>query len=506
MQSNLASTNWRQQHKTKGWGLAKATIVNQGDRCKCKCPAEARKKEQEEYSRQPIISRLLNFFDTDNCRSLSGWVDRLLRGHRFVLDLLVEAMDKPSLDDVYNQLSPTKYFCALFIMVISCSLSFCGSMTIAYLILRKRLWQRDFFQRTMLGLCVADLVSTSGTFIQPMLLPRFTKLPLAIGNVGSCEAGAFLSLFVWSSYLYSAEISIYFLLTIRYNWKEERIKDVLEPWVHIFPWVVPFLLGSISVALDSFNPSSVLGLCTFASFPVDCRTTGECERGGYDILRFVLWPASAIACAAAFCGIGCTWLVFSHVRNQSRRNNRFDFEFSAGSNSDAAHLREKKIRAVAWQALFYAVGFMNAFLVPLLSTIAVFYITASKERIFHQNDTAFPFLTMLATYMFFPVQGFVNWIVYTRPILFRWKDCHPDRSWLWCYRQLLACRPTPWTSRTAHLTHTTNEHHTPQGQERRNSYVDSVGHRPESMTTPSTTEVQNGFSHHVHGKSDEIFA
>jgi hypothetical protein len=365
-------------------------------------------------------------------------------------------------EDVYNQLSPAKYYSALVIVIISCLLSIIGSITIAYLIVRKRLWQKDFFQRIMLCLCVADLISTVATLFQPLVLPRFTRLPLAFGTVRSCEAAAFLSLFVWASYLYSAEISLYFLLTIRYHWKEDRIKSVLEPWVHILPWVFPLILGSVALAFSCFNPSSVLGVCTFATYPVDCRLIHDdpdaCERCGYDKLRFVLWPAGAMAVVAASIGFIGTWLVFWTVRNQSRRSNRFDYEVSSGSKKTStmtAH-REKRIRAVAWQAFFYAMGFMNAFFVPLVSMFLVFYITASRERIYTQNDSGLPFFTMLLMYAFYPVQGFINWMVYCRPIIVRWKDCHQDRSWWWCYQQLLACRPTPWTARTAHLTHTVN--------------------------------------------------
>jgi hypothetical protein len=410
-------------------------------------------------------------------------------------------------EDVYNQLSAAKYYSALVVMVISCLLSILGSLTIAYLILRKGLWKKDFFQRIMLGLCVADLISTMATLVQPLLMPRFTRVPVALGNVHTCEAVAFLSLFVWASYLYSAEISLYFLLTIRYNWKEVRIKSVLEPWVHIFPWVIPLVIGSASLALTSFNPSSVLGVCTFASYPVDCRISDDpnaCERGSYETLRFVLWPAAGIATVAATCGFVWTWLVFRTVRDQSRRNHQFDYEFSVRGASTMAARREKRIRAVAWQAFFYTMGFMNAFLVPLLSTIIVFYITANRERIYTQNDSALPFLTMLAMYAFFPVQGFVNWIVYTRPILVRWKDCHQDRSWWWCYRQLLACRPTPSTDRTAHLTHTVNPDKSyaipSRGKEGRQEG------KLEEQREPSLSEDQNTFSGHHKSTSDEVTA
>lgn len=85
--------------------------------------------------------------------------------------------------------------------------------------------------------------------------------------------------------------------------------------------------------------------------------------------------------------------------------------------------------------------------------------------------------------IFFPLQGFLNMIVFVRPKVLRWKDAHPELSTSRIFWNILRVQPTPTTQRTKHLVAagninhngSTQELHTaPDSNSRASSLVDST--------------------------------
>jgi len=75
--------------------------------------------------------------------------------------------------------------------------------------------------------------------------------------------------------LYTAAITIYFLLSIRYRYKEFELAR-LEKWVHPVIWFVGISTATAGIPLKLYNPK--VQWCWIASLPRGCVGDG-CVRG-----------------------------------------------------------------------------------------------------------------------------------------------------------------------------------------------------------------------------------
>lgn len=321
-------------------------------------------------------------------------------------------------------------------------LSIYGSVSIIVIIIKKKAWNY-LFQRIVLGLSVADIVATTAAILQPFLVPSSTGLKFAIGNQGTCTMVGFFFIFALTANIYSAELSLFYMVTVSYHWSAAKASKILEPWVHLVPWVPPIILGSFGLFYGAFNPSVAFGICYFNHYPLDCQMNPEidCTRGA-NAARIALAVAACPVGAAAV-GIICTWTVFRTVRKQSQRCERYAF---------ATMVHMKRQESVAWQAVWYTAAFLNCFLVNLIASLMALYYTSTAEGLHKLSQS--PKLvssTLILLHIFYPIQGFLNWIIFVRPTLIRWKDAYPYHTWSWAYAQILAGRPTPTTRRTEYL-------------------------------------------------------
>ena len=140
------------------------------------------------------------------------------------------------------------------------------SLTI-YLIKRERRWRTNTFfeEGIILGLSVADLISSRGMFLQPYLTSNL--LLSSVPSTAARELALSLGFLAPSSFMYSSPLVIYFSTVVR----RDRIVDVkpARSWellIHAVIWVGGLVLatsGSISnpsgaaVAADSYALSTM---------------------------------------------------------------------------------------------------------------------------------------------------------------------------------------------------------------------------------------------------------
>jgi hypothetical protein len=155
-------------------------------------------------------------------------------------------------------------------------LSMIGSGCVMYMA-RRRLDQ--LMQRLVFGMSLSDFFSSLILFIFPFFLPPETGYWLGRGNEASCSAlGFFWMWFMASACFYNAFLSIYFLATVRYNWKEERrltgSRQCIPTWeimAHIMTQLL-FLSFSIMAAVKkNIRPHELLPLCTIGNYPWGCE-------------------------------------------------------------------------------------------------------------------------------------------------------------------------------------------------------------------------------------------
>jgi hypothetical protein len=79
-------------------------------------------------------------------------------------------------------------------------------------------------------------------------------IPQAQGNAATCNVQGFLmTVGYWVGSLYNCSICFYYLAIIRYNKKDEYIKNKLERWFHDISIVYPLLVGIIIIAMKGYN-------------------------------------------------------------------------------------------------------------------------------------------------------------------------------------------------------------------------------------------------------------
>jgi hypothetical protein len=278
------------------------------------------------------------------------------------MDWFLRALETTDIDEQpYQQyLSDAQYIAAFSAGIFSCTLSLFGSSSIIYLIFKTKSFKL-LYHRIIFGLSIMDIVFTSAMFLQPFLLPTNTNFMFAAGNEQTCKLVAFFMQFFIAVYIYNAELSIYFLMTIRYGKSEEELSRKLEPYIHIVPIFVAVIFGILGVVLGIFKPSVLFSACKFNPSPDQADQKG------------IHWAHNIITILAILVALVCTWLIYWTVHRQTIRSSQWSF-------TEAMQREEKsRTRAVAVQAIWYTVVLMIGFGTLLLSSISS-NIYASKYQ------------------------------------------------------------------------------------------------------------------------------
>lgn len=293
---------------------------------------------------------------------------------------------------------------------------------------------------------MADCITSIVVMLQGPLLPEETLFPIAIGNARTCEVVGFFFMASLASAVYNCALTLYFLVMVRCGWTENKAKKSFLPWIHCLAVVSVLSFGVAGLTTQSFNPNIIIVTCGFAPSPGNCLSDDNvpCQRGEMAGLLFRLF--NSILISLSLCSIACLWLLYVFVNGQTRRNRRFDFaQHQQRSGAPAVESQvNKRDRAVLVQACCYTVASLNIFLTV---GIALIYrnivLEASDFDLFRMYDSTHYFLFRLGITVFFPLQGFFNWVIFVRPVLYQWKKSVPGKSFLWAYGEMLRGRQPP---------------------------------------------------------------
>jgi hypothetical protein len=279
--------------------------------------------------------------------------------------------------------------------VFTAPFSVLGSSLIIYDILAgRRTTLKSVYRRLMLGMSILDLiVSLSMTVFGPWAVPEEASY-YAIGarwTFRTCEVSGFLLNFLFGTMWYSAFLAVYFLLRIKFEWKEKTIARYVEPVAHIACTLMPLIGGAIAVANDYINPVEILpGFCWIYEYPPGCLSDHEvdCIRGE-DAYEFT---SSAGVAGPLFIVIFIAMVLITlKVRQTELRIRRY----AGGHNRELELTKQTGI-----QALFYIGAFFLTFF-PLVM-LDLLWNVRYKGYYFYFAVLA-KFLT--------PLQGFFNaWI------------------------------------------------------------------------------------------------
>lgn len=332
-------------------------------------------------------------------------------------------------------LYPWQYKTIVVMLAVSGTLSILGSGWIIAAVGRKAVTKPNAkFERIMLGLSVADILGSTSSLLQPFLLPSYSQLPFAIGNDATCSFLGFSFYANAASTVYSAMLIIHFWGSVTPRPCQDSECSIQREllWTHTLPWLTWIILAGIALRWDSYNPSHVIGLC-LSDHPLDTATL--------EVLETSVWPLvlRMLSCLVFFVSAGVSMALLRRmyllVQAQERSNQQHQFS----SEVPRTTWENRRLRRAWVQAVSYALACFN-------SLFAVGLAALEKELFFDHlgwRNTSVFFVLTAYLYLMFPLQGFLNFIIFLRRVVVLWREGSPQRSFFWCTMQALLLRPLP---------------------------------------------------------------
>ena len=306
-----------------------------------------------------------------------------------------------------------------------------SSLIVAEVSLSERKRNRCY-HRIMFGMSICDIIASICYFLGRWPLPSDAAfLAGGVGTQETCTAQGFFGQSVLATVSYNAVLSIYYLLVVTFGWREDRLKKY-EPLFHSVPLGVWLGTGISGIVLEIFNPAFFN--CWIAPYPINCAAYGEigddrppCTRGYLaPIFQWAFFYAPIWAIIFAVSVI--MFIVYWSVLKVERKNDRYSIQFTArqdssiefcktdGSIRSASLISRKYSRKVASQGLWYLLPFYITW---------IFAVATELTEIF--TGKYYDPLVVLVSF-FVPFQGFLNFIVYKRPLFVQYREIHPDWS------------------------------------------------------------------------------
>jgi len=302
---------------------------------------------------------------------------------------------------------------------------FCSGLIIFDIYHDKRRLKK-LYHRLLLALSITDTFTSFSYALSTWPIPLDSpNIYAALGTQATCTAQGFFIQASIATPMYNAMLSIYYLLTVRYGWKENQLKKV-EKYFFGIPIMFGLATAVASVVLKLFNNANLW--CWISPLPLTCKGSlfnngiNDCERGNnaslYRFLFFYgpLWFVIITASIAMF-------LLYTSVRKTEQQAAKWSLATRLEKTARLKH--SQKVRR---QAFFYLMAFYVAWLPgTLLRTIQTINTSA---------DTSVLLFIFAITG---PFQGTLNFLVYVRPKYLKYRKKHPENLCLVMQMMVFPC-------------------------------------------------------------------
>jgi len=302
---------------------------------------------------------------------------------------------------------------------------FCSGLIIFDIYHDKRRLKK-LYHRLLLALSITDTFTSFSYALSTWPIPLDSpNIYAALGTQATCTAQGFFIQASIATPMYNAMLSIYYLLTVRYGWKENQLKKV-EKYFFGIPIMFGLATAVASVVLKLFNNANLW--CWISPLPLTCKGSlfnngiNDCERGNnaslYRFLFFYgpLWFVIITASIAMF-------LLYTSVRKTEQQAAKWSLATRLEKTARLKH--SQKVRR---QAFFYLMAFYVAWLPgTLLRTIQTINTSA---------DTSVLLFIFAITG---PFQGTLNFLVYVRPKYLKYRRKHPENLCLVIQMIIFTC-------------------------------------------------------------------
>ena len=355
----------------------------------------------------------------------------------------------------------TKTFTA--VQITFSTISFLASIAILIIIKRRHEGLSTTINRLLFGLCVSDVLSSFFQCLGTLPTPKEYADVIwnASGNVASCEAQGFF-IFVGSiaAPLYNCSLCFYYLAVLKYNKKDEYIKEKIEPFLHAVPILFSLIGGFTILGLKAFNPNKTY--CFIGPDPTSDDV--DCDRIKDSNILFYIFSAAPYIILPSVIGITMT-VIYRVVLVQEKKLEKYGigglrknttkktpgttdaeentakevqtmsiktilrkFVWKRKNETVALRKKKKQSRVVLNTALSYSIAFLLSYLLPLVISI----------RTLSSMKSGFA-LSILARILF-PLQGFFNFCVFLYPLVTTSKRKHKNISWFSAFLTALMSR------------------------------------------------------------------
>jgi hypothetical protein len=306
-------------------------------------------------------------------------------------------MDDEFLQGDVSSLSDGQEIILSVLMICSGVLSILGSSTIVYRVAENKTRTKPY-DRIMLGLSVCDIVASFSYIVTPFLLPKETSQRVwASGSDGSCSILGWLTQLSFAAVVYNSLLSYYYLLTLKYSISHDDFESRFEPYWHSLTIFFFIFTATAGVPFQIFSEVELGQGCWVGEFPEGCEAKGEC------IDNSIGWVYGRIPILFTFVSLPVNnLLIYCHMKSMLK----------IGQEHTPA--QELHTRRVATQSFLYAVTFFicytPALVVRILESIG-----------FDASQEADIYVLLILNSLLYPLQGFFNVFVYTRPNFLRLK-------------------------------------------------------------------------------------
>lgn len=380
------------------------------------------------------------------------------------------------------------------VVLTSSTLSTLGSLCIILIAVRKL---NRFFHRLMFGLSVGHILFSLTFVCQAFFQPhpvdfarevngasmmteeaddKLSSPQFAFGNATTCSALGFLMRFPLTIAMYNCYLSIYFNHSTRRGWNSDTFPKIYEAIAHILAFVLPMGFGTAGVLTDAFNPLPVIPMCDTGPWPPGCDDPEygmECIRGQTALIQDWLYLSFMLVASAI--GLWNTISVYIFVRRQIKVSRRHSFEtqyhsrsnrlqssesdynsqifqigpraspasaqlsgdtfsgsISGNRNVTARKAHSRVLQKVACQSVMYTVAYFNGLFWEIASRIVLDSINVQGQ----DTERRYYSFALLA-FLFYPLLGFWNSVIYTLPRYMSWRRLYPEKSSKWIIQQVL---------------------------------------------------------------------
>ena len=296
-------------------------------------------------------------------------------------------------------------------------LSVMGSTMIISSVLRSKINRGNMQQRLLCAMSCFDLSISTVWLLTNLFIPEdYSKYPWTVGNDASCKAQGFIvQLCSISSILYNATLSLYYLLVVKFNWKQRDLEKI-EKWMHICPIMVGLTTAIASLVLDVYHPANW-----------HCWINDAALQWAF--FYAILWTSIILASLNMFA-------VYLHVRKNEQKSSKWGWKEAKNAldtreGSRRNFDRKKRITRLKMSAKVATQGQLY---------ISTFIITCTFPTIVRATQLFGgipPSWLLVCAATTVPSQGFLNAIVYFR---LRFNKCtadNPNKSKLWVTNDII---------------------------------------------------------------------